>query len=106
MLATAVIKDKTNQLPSRSDYPFFFSLRVRYSEIDAQAVVYNSHYVTYFDLAITEYLRHIDFDYTVEKMRQTGKDFHTVRVIVDYKRPAFYLDCPTKVLSPHGGEAE
>ena len=79
-------------MTTRSDYPFSYTLRVRYSEIDAQGVVYNSHYVTYFDLAITEYLRHLNVDYGIETMQQTGKDFHTVKVVVDYKAPGYYDD--------------
>ena len=41
----------------RSDYRFAWRKRVRYAEIDAQAVVYNSRYLEYFDLALTEYWR-------------------------------------------------
>ena len=41
----------------RSDYRFAWKKRVRYAEIDAQAVVYNSRYLEYFDLALTEYWR-------------------------------------------------
>lgn len=73
-------------------YPFHHSLRVRYAEVDAQAVVYNAHYVTYFDIAITEFLRTLAFDYSIDAMRRTGKDFHTVKVVVEYQRPAYYDD--------------
>ena len=40
---------------------FFFThvLRIRYAEVDAQGIVFNSHYLTYFDCAITEYYRKI-----------------------------------------------
>ncbi|MEM7131002.1 MAG: thioesterase family protein [Chloroflexota bacterium] len=79
-------------MTKRSDYPFSYTLRVRYSEIDAQSVVYNSHFVTYFDITITEYLRHLNYDYSIEAMRKTGKDFHTVKVVVDYAAPGFYDD--------------
>ena len=30
------------------------SLKVRYSEIDSQAIVYNSHYLTYYDISLSE----------------------------------------------------
>jgi acyl-CoA thioester hydrolase len=40
-------------------FPFAHTLRVRYAEIDGQKVVYNSHYLTYLDVAITEYFRHL-----------------------------------------------
>ena len=37
--------------------PFTHRLRVRYAECDVQGVVFNSHYLAYFDIAITELWR-------------------------------------------------
>ncbi len=34
--------------------PFAHRLRVRYNECDQQGVVFNAHYFTYFDIALTE----------------------------------------------------
>ena len=68
----------------RSEFWFFHPFRVRYSEIDAQAVVFNAHYLTYFDTAITEYLRAVGYD-QYEDAKATGNDFHTVRCLVEYK---------------------
>lgn len=76
----------------KADFRFFCPLRVRYSEVDAQAVVYNAHYVAYYDIAITEYLRASSFDYSLDAVTRTGKDFHTVKVTVDYRSPASYDD--------------
>jgi len=73
-------------------YPFSHRLRVRYAEVDAQAIVYNAHYVTYFDIAITEFFRTLNFDYTLPAAKERGKDFHTVRVAIDYRQPAYYDD--------------
>ena len=42
---------------ARSDFKFHVIKRVRYAEIDAQAVVFNSRYLEYFDIGITEYWR-------------------------------------------------
>ena len=42
---------------ARSDFRFHVTKRVRYAEIDAQAVMFNSRYLEYFDLGITEYWR-------------------------------------------------
>ena len=78
----------------KSDFHFFYPLRVRYSEIDAQGIVYNSHYVTYYDVAITEFLRTLSFDYSLAAVARTGKDFHTVKVTVEYQAPARYDDEP------------
>ncbi len=38
----------------RSDFAFFHSLRVRWSEVDMQKVVFNGHYFNYFDVAVYE----------------------------------------------------
>jgi acyl-CoA thioesterase FadM len=37
--------------------PFRHRLRVRYVECDPQGVVFNVHYFTYFDVAMTEFHR-------------------------------------------------
>ena len=61
-------------------------LKVRYSEIDAQSIVYNSHYLTYFDISLAELMDNIyDQDAYVKK---TGNDFHTVNVNMTYLAPA------------------
>ena len=41
----------------RDDFIFFHSLRVRWSEVDMQGIVFNGHYLTYFDVAFSEYWR-------------------------------------------------
>lgn len=70
----------------RQDFWFHHPFRVRYSEVDAQAVVFNAHYLTYFDTAITEYFRALGYDY-MAAVAATGVDFHTVRTLVEYKAP-------------------
>lgn len=79
-------------MQQKANFPFFHPIRVRYSEVDAQAVVYNAHYVTYFDIGITEFLRTLAFDYSIAAVKRTGKDFHTVKVTVEYQQPAYYDD--------------
>jgi len=58
----------------------------RYSEIDAQGIVFNAHYLTYFDTAITEYFRAVGCDYKALVTR-AGSDFHTVKSLVEYAAP-------------------
>ena len=41
----------------RQDFRFFHRLRVRWAEVDMQKIVFNAHYLMYFDTAITEYWR-------------------------------------------------
>ncbi|RSK26636.1 acyl-CoA thioesterase [Bacillus sp. HMF5848] len=40
-------------------FKFSYELRVRYSEIDGQKIVFNAHYLTYIDVAMTEYFRNL-----------------------------------------------
>ena len=71
---------------SREKFWFFFPFRVRYSEIDGQGVVFNAHYLTYFDTSITEYFRALGYDQYVDS-RKTGIDFHVVKSLIEYKAP-------------------
>ncbi|BAT59363.1 acyl-CoA thioester hydrolase YbgC [Variibacter gotjawalensis] len=73
----------------RSGFRFFFPFRVRYSEIDGQRVVFNAHYLTYYDVTITEYFRALGFD-QYEDAKQTGEDFHVVKSTVEYKAPILF----------------
>jgi acyl-CoA thioester hydrolase len=75
--------------PSRTDFRFFWPSRVRYSEIDGQAVAYNAHYLTWFDTAIFEYYRAIGYDQFHES-KVLGEDWHVVRALVEYKAPLTY----------------
>ena len=74
---------------SREQFWFFFPFRVRYSEIDGQGVVFNAHYLTYFDTSITEYFRALGYDQYVDS-RKTGIDFHVVKSLIEYKAPALF----------------
>ena len=70
----------------REQFWFFFPFRVRYSEIDAQGVVFNAHYLTYYDTAVTEYMRALPYDWLGEA-KASGADFHVVRAVVEFKAP-------------------
>lgn len=67
------------------DAPFGHRRRVRYVEVDAQGVVYNAHYLTWFDEAVTEFMRAIGNP--VLPAAGLAFDFHTVRGVVDYLTP-------------------
>lgn len=43
----------------RADFRFSTRIRVRYGEVDPQAVVFNARYLDYADIAVTEYWRAI-----------------------------------------------
>ena len=74
---------------SREQFWFFFPFRVRYSEIDGQGVVFNAHYLTYFDTSITEYFRALGYDQYADS-RKTGIDFHVVKSLIEYKAPVLF----------------
>jgi len=75
----------------KSDYNFFFPFRVRYAETDAQGIVFYAHYLTYFDTAISEYLRDLPFNY-IEHVNKTGTDFHVVKTVVEFYAPSHFDD--------------
>ena len=84
---------------SREQFWFFHPFRVRYSEIDGQGVVFNAHYLTYFDVGMTEYLRAIGIPYPDGFLTYDG-DLFLVKATVEYKSPAFYddeLDCHVRI---------
>lgn len=70
----------------RDQFKFFHDLRVRYAEVDSQGIVFNAHYLTYFDTAITEYMRNINYDYHT-LISKRGLDFHLVKSTVEYLKP-------------------
>ena len=70
----------------RNLYNFFYTLRVRYAEVDAQGIVFNSHYLTYFDCAITEYYRKIKYNY-ISEVKKSKKDFHVIKTTIEFKKP-------------------
>ena len=42
---------------NRKDFRFFHRLRVRWAEVDMQKIVFNAHYLMYFDTAVADYWR-------------------------------------------------
>ena len=42
---------------ARAEFRFAFPKRVRFAEVDAQAVVFNPRYLEYFDIGLVEYFR-------------------------------------------------
>ncbi len=71
-------------LPVRADFRFFLAHRVRYVELDTQGIVFNAHYLTWYDEAVSDYIRAAGWDYQGE-VKATGADFHVVRGLVEYK---------------------
>ena len=62
-----------NTLPKRQDFRFSSRLRVRWAEVDLQKIVFNAHYLMYFDTAISDYWRAMAIPYE-ETLHQWGGD--------------------------------
>lgn len=69
---------------ARAEFAFSHRLRVRWSETDAQGVVFNARYLDYADVAITEYWRAVDIR---EKAGGEPMDFHVKKATVTWFAP-------------------
>ncbi|WP_271409797.1 acyl-CoA thioesterase [Pseudomonas sp. Q1-7] len=76
---------------SRDDFRFFHALRVRWAEVDPQGIVFNGNYLTYADVAITEYFRALEVAYPADLLKDGG-DFFAVKTLLEYLAPARFDD--------------
>lgn len=72
---------------SKESFPFHYTLRVRYADADYQGIVFNGNYLTYFDVAITEYIRHFSMPFAAF-VKEYDLDFHVIQAELDFKAPA------------------
>jgi len=75
----------------RSDFRFFERLRVRWAEVDMQSIVFNGHYLMYFDTAVAGYWRALAIPY-YETMAYLGGDFYVRKSTLEYSASARYDD--------------
>src|SRR5450631_1644231 len=75
----------------RSDFRFLERLRVRWAEIDAQQIVFNGHYLTYFDTAVAGYWRALAMPYA-QTMTRLGGDLFVRKASLEYEGSARYDD--------------
>ena len=73
------------------DFRFFYPLRVRWAEVDMQKIVFNAHYLMYFDTAIAEYWRALALPYE-EAMHQMGGDLYVKKANLEYEGSARFDD--------------
>lgn len=76
---------------NRSEFRFLDRLRVRWAEIDAQKIVFNGHYLTYFDTAVAGYWRALALPYA-ETMQRLGGDLYVRKATLEYEASACYDD--------------
>ena len=70
--------------------PLAHTLRVRYAECDPQGVVFNAHFLAYFDVGITELFRAAFGSY--QAMVDRGVDLVVAEAGLRYRRPAHFDD--------------
>jgi YbgC/YbaW family acyl-CoA thioester hydrolase len=76
---------------NRSDFRFLDHLRVRWSEVDMQKIVFNGHYLMYFDTAMADYWRALAIPYE-DTMHQLGGDLYVKKASLEYHASAQYDD--------------
>jgi YbgC/YbaW family acyl-CoA thioester hydrolase len=76
---------------TRDDFRFFHRLRVRWAEVDLQKIVFNAHYLMYFDTAITDYWRALALPYEAA-MHQLGGDLYVKKSSLEFHGSARFED--------------
>lgn len=73
----------------------FFStrVRVRYAETDKMGIAYNGHYLTWFEVGRTEFLREMGLTY--KRTEEAGFRLPVIEAGVRFLKPAFYDDVLT-----------
>ena len=76
---------------AQSDFSFFHELRVRWSEVDMQAIVFNGNYLNYFDVAFTEYWRATALPDVIAQSK-AGLELFARKAVIEYHAPARFDD--------------
>jgi YbgC/YbaW family acyl-CoA thioester hydrolase len=81
----------TKNASNRADFRFFHPLRVRWAEVDMQKIVFNAHYLMYFDTAISDYWRALALPYEAA-MEHLGGDLYVKKATLEYHASARFDD--------------
>jgi len=76
---------------AKQDFSFFHTLRVRWSEVDMQAIVFNGNYLNYFDVAFTEYWRATGLPDLIAQS-EAGLELFARKAVVEYHAPSRFDD--------------
>lgn len=82
----------------KSDFKFHHDIRVRFADTDLQGIVFNGNYMTYYDVAWTEYFRAVGFQW--KDLLALGVDTVLARTTMEFKAPARFdevLEVHTRV---------
>lgn len=77
--------------PTRKDFRYFHRLRVRWVEVDMQKIVFNGHYLMYFDTAVADYWRALALPYE-EITQRYGGDMFVRKATLEFHASAQYDD--------------
>ncbi|HEY8360536.1 MAG TPA: YbgC/FadM family acyl-CoA thioesterase [Ramlibacter sp.] len=72
---------------TREEFRFFHQLRVRWAEVDMQKIVFNAHYLMYFDTAVADYWRALAMPYE-EGMHQLQGDIYVKKAGIEFHASA------------------
>ena len=78
-------------MTTRSEFRFFERLRVRWVEVDLQKIVFNGHYLMYFDTAVAGWWRALALPYH-ETMAALDGDLFVRKASLEYEASARYDD--------------
>jgi len=71
----------------RHDFRFFHRLRVRWVEVDMQRIVFNAHYLMYFDTAMSDYWRALALPYDAT-MHTLGGELYVKKASIEFHASA------------------
>ena len=74
----------------REDFKCAHQLRVRWSEVDMQKIVFNGNYLNYIDVAVAEYWRAIGLPYPHGYVDKYANDVYLRKATVEYLGSARY----------------
>ena len=67
----------------RHEFRCLHRLRVRWAEVDMQGIVFNAHYLMYFDVGMTEYWRALALPYA-EAMQALGGELYVRKATLEF----------------------
>lgn len=73
--------------PTTSTFPLFFTACVRWADVDMQKIVFNAHYLTYFDTAMGDYWRALALPYD-STLQALGGDLYVKKATIEYHASA------------------
>jgi YbgC/YbaW family acyl-CoA thioester hydrolase len=71
----------------RQDFRTLQRIEVRWSEVDAQKIVFNAHYLMYADVAVTDYWRQLGLPYE-SSFAALGGELFVKKATTTYHAPA------------------